>query len=225
MKKLILPFAFLSLFAISSNAQKKLFLNASVLSQPDEFHFRLPHPNPSKFPGFTLNAGYTSDIKASNFIWEGQLSYMNVTAEWYEDDFVAQDPNDPAIPDKLNGQYVSNIVGLKTGIGYEVSSESEKHSVAIIIGATGYLPFLSKTKGKMDDGDWNKSPMHTGDSFKHGILYGFYLKPTYQLTFGKNSPWALNIFGEANLLWRNAVENGTPLFMAGGGMGVSYTLN
>lgn len=228
MKKPALLFTLLSLFVLNSKAQQKqLFLNASVLSQPDEFHFPLPQPNESKSLGFEFNLGYNSHIKESNFIWEGQLSFLNATAESFIDEFIPPaggSGNDPQIPDKATFKYISNLLGLKAGIGYRIGNNTGKHSFIIITGASGYLPFLSKVKTKLDDNDWKKQTMYNASNFQNGILYGFYLKPTYQLAFSKNSPWALNIFGEANLLWRNATDYGNPLFMAGGGIAVSYSL-
>lgn len=222
MKKLALLFTLLSLFVLNSNAQQKqLFLNATVLSQPHEFHFGF---DSSRNPGIDISAGFVSSIKTSDFIWEGQLSYMNVQSELYTDKFTATNPNDPFIPESATSRRISNELGIKAGLGYRFGTDKGKHSLTITAGATGYLPFLSKSKFKINDGDWSKSPRYTEDQFKYGILYGFYLKPTYQLAFGENSPWALNIFGEANLLWRNATDYGNPLFMAGGGIGVSYSL-
>lgn len=223
MKKLILLFTLLSLFVLNSNAQQKqLFLNATVLSQPDEFHF-MPAAT-SKPPGIQFSAGYISHLKKSDIIWEGQLSYMSVQTETFTDEFIASAPNDPLI-DNSTWRLISNELGIKAGLGYKFGTDEGKHSLIITAGAAGYLPFLSKSKLKFDDGDWSKSRRYTEDQFKFGILYGFYLKPTYQLAFSKNSPWVLNIFGETNLLWRNATDYGNPLFMAGGGLGVGYTLN
>ena len=219
--------AYISISQLIQAQQNQIFLNASVLSQPDEFHFVTPHSNLTTYPAFTLNAGYTSDIKSSNFIWEGQLSFMNAKAELYENNFIPPSggsDNDSFIPDQATWQYISRTLGIKGGFGYQMTTRDSNQRFGITAGFTGYIPFLSKTKLKKDDADWEKQPLYTGDSFKYGILYGFYLKPTYQLAFGENSQWALNIFGEANLLWRNATDYGNPLFMSGGGLGVSYTL-
>ena len=227
LRYLLIPLLFAFISQNSNAQEKQVFFNASILSQPDEFNFVFPEPNPSKSLGLEFNLGYSSSIKESSLIWEGQLSYLNAKAESYRDEFTppsGSSGNDPLIPDKVTFKYLSRMLGIKVGFGYKTGTDAEKHSLTIVTGAAGYLPFLSKTKMKLDDGDWQKQPMYNADNFKYGILYGFYLKPTYQLRFKRNSPWALNIFGEANLLWRNAVEHGNPLFMAGGGIGMSYNL-
>ncbi|WP_417592333.1 outer membrane beta-barrel protein [Owenweeksia hongkongensis] len=220
-------FSILLLFTLifSQNSfaqQKQVFFDASVLSQPDEFNFADPT---SKTPGIEFNLGYSSNIKKSNFIWEGQVSYLNAQAEHYQDEFYPSMPNDPFIPDEVTFKYIYSGIGIKAGVGYKIRAAEGKHSLTLTAGASGYLPFLSKIKTKIDDNDWVKRDRYEEDDFKYGILYGFYLKPIYQFRFKRNNPWAMHIFGEANLLWRNEADYDNPLLMAGGGIGFSYSLN
>ncbi|WP_417611172.1 hypothetical protein [Owenweeksia hongkongensis] len=228
MKKMRSTLVLLLALIVFQNAQaqkNQIFFNASVLSQPNEFHFPAGWPGNglNKQPAIEFNLGYISSIGKTNVFWEASISNQYVqSSHTFENNHQS---NDPAIPDKAIFKDVSNILGLKAGIGYKIGSDKGKHSLKVVAGAAGYLPFLSKTKTKFDDGDWQKSPSYIEDNFKYGILYGFYLKPTYQLRFKRNNPWAMHIFGEANLLWRNEADYGNPLLMAGGGIGFSYSLN
>lgn len=208
-------------------AQKgHLFLSGSVLSQPYQFNSSMGSfsgDESSTPPAMQWNFGFLSPIGKSSWVWEAQLSYLHIRATettWFRDN-----NNDPILTGGFHTQHITNELGLKAGIGYSTQSRNKKHSGIFVLGASGYLPFLSYQNYKAGDGDWEKNRNYTDGNFEEGILYGMYLKPTYQFRIGKNnSPWSLSIFAEANLIWRNLPNYLNPIFMGGGGMGLSYTL-
>lgn len=214
-------------FSLNMTGQKKeIFLNTSVLSQPYEFNFftgSWSGDEVSTPPALQVNFGLQSQIGKSPWIWEAQLSYMHIRATetiWFSDE-----NNDPILSGGIKKQQLTNELGAKAGIGYTTQSRNKRHSGIFILGASGYLPFLSYKNYKTGDADWEKNRTYTDENFDDGILYGMYLKPSYRLRLGKsNSPWSLRLFAEANLIWRNLPNYINPIFMGGGGLGVSYVL-
>lgn len=214
-------------FLHSTKAQEKqIFLNASAISQPEVFYFSSgiwSHEEIETPPATQINFGFQSHIGKSAWVWETQLSYLHIGASQAQP--FTNELNQPIYPAAITIEYRTNELGAKAGIGYGFHSSNNRHLTTFILGASGYIPFLSSTRTKIQDNDWEKSPAYTGGNFDKGILYGIYLKPTYQVKIGKtNSPWSLCIFAEANLIWRNLPNYLNPIFMGGGGLGVSYTL-
>ena len=226
MRKLTLLFTFFALFTFSIKAQQnRIFLNVSALSQPEDFSNSIGFPGLKKYPVAQIDAGIQSTFGTSKWIYEALISYSYVESRMDFDDFDPSAPNDPLLPKDFSAKTINNLGGLKLGTGYIFSKLRKKHSLQISIGAKIHLSFASKSRYLSNNKVTGEFPSFRGEYFKYGILYGAYLKPTYQLAFSRNSPWTLNIFGEANLLWRNATDDGNPMLMAGLGLGVSYSLN
>lgn len=222
---LILTFLIISSTSLKAQ-EKQLFFNVSAISQPEVFYFSSGSSGYDEVktpPATQVNFGIQSQIRNSSWIAEIQLSYLSIIAS--EKAQFRDENNNPIPTASFERIHNTNEAGVKAGIGYSIQSRNEKHHGQFIIGASGYLPFLSYRHSEATGLYDEKVDTYTGQNFSEGILYGAYFKPTYQVKIGKtSSPWSLSIFAEANLIWRNLTNYLNPIFMAGGGLGVNYTL-
>lgn len=213
---------------ISQNSfaqRKKLSFTAASLSQPISFyhpHIDVTDAYISKPPAFQLNAILQGPVYKSRLQWVTSISYMHVTAKHNSEVnqlFYAQFPKE-----KILYEHLTNLIGTKLGFEGNWNLQKRK-AISCGMGASLYFPFVSKRR-KVNDQPWKERQAYGGSSFYKGVLYGFYLKPTFAFTFrDKPSSFRFLIFLEGNLLWRNDTEIEPPFLMAGGGIGFSYSLN
>lgn len=218
--RLALLLGFLAVTANTQAQNKQLFFQASLLSQPNDFFYPFVDDEVSKMPIPKMTLGWQQNFGKSQLFYEASLTYLFVKSETT---FETNLHNDPAIPPVLQVKNFANLGGMMLGAGYSASKRSKLHGLSLTAGAQAQFSFASKRQYLSEEEILSETETYRTSN---GFLYGLYLKPTYSFDFSKKpSPWRFQIFAESSMLWRYNFSEGNPLFMAGGGLGVSYTLN
>ena len=179
-------------------------------------------------PIFSAQLGARHFMPKCNWFYEGQIRYgytqFNIDMDGLTfpnqiDDYYGFVKESNQEPGKYRKQYHS--AGLNLGAGYRWQKNDTK-AIVLPIGFSTHTNFLRRTVAITDDE--KSSTTYTDNAFDSWLYYGFYSRPSFEFSLSnKPSPWTFALFAELNVLW-NARENGSTKFIAGGGLGVRYSL-